>query len=130
MLKIKENGRTLSGVFWGRENFPEVEPSSYNGKTNLSNMECFAMRYIAMEFIVETIKEYHGNSFINRETVEYNSCFQNGKLYLNNFKGYTVNGYLISSVALTEEGRFILECYKLDEETGEESEEEIHILLS
>ena len=130
MLKIKENGRTLSGVFWGRENFPEVEPSSYNGKTNLSNMECFAMRYIAMEFIVETIKEYHGNSFINRETVEYNSCFQNGKLYLNNFEGYTVNGYLISSVALTEEGRFILECYKLDEETGEESEEEIHILLS
>ena len=83
-----------------------------------------------MEFITETIKEYHGNNFINRDMVEGASTFLNGRLCLNDFEGYLVNGYLMSSIVLTEEGRFILECYKLDEETSEESEEEIHILLS
>ena len=130
MLEIKENGIKLNGVFWGREEFPEVEVSSLYRKTDLNNMECYSMRYIAMEFIVETIKRDYGDDYINRDIVEKASCFQDGRLYLNDFNGYFVDGFLISSLILLEEGRFILEGYKIDEETGEETDEEIYFLLS
>ena len=130
MLEIKENGIKLNGVFWGRKEFPEVEVSSLYRKTDLSNMEYYSMKYIAMEFIVETTKKYYGDDSINRDIVEKDSCFQDGRLYLNDFNGYFVDGFLISSLILLEEGRFILEGYKIDEETGEETDEEIYFLLS
>ena len=129
MLGIKENGITLNGAFLGRENFPEVDTTIYNAKTNLNNMECFAIRYVAMKFIVETFKEYYGRN-VNREMVEDTSHILGGRLYFNEFDGYLVNGYLISSLTLTEEGRFILGCNKVDEETGKELDEESFFLLA
>ena len=125
MLKIKENGIKLNGEFWGHNRFPEIE--KFEKKKDLSTIDIFALRYAGMEFISETFKEY--GEHISRDEIEEGASIQDNSLRLNDFSGYMVGDFLVDSICMTTNNRLVLECYKIDEETGEETDEEINFLL-
>ena len=117
-MKVKEENLPIcSGMF---NTCPIVESDSVI-KKRLSDIDCFALRYAAMELVKDNgIFEVFEESCFDFEKFDSENAFQDEELYLGNFEGVFITPEIkVRTLFLTTDNRI---CAKV--EIGTEDEEE------
>lgn len=119
-MKVKEENLPIrSGMF---NTCPIVESDSVT-KKRLSDIDCFALRYAAMELAKENFEfeEFNLNEF-NSE-----NAFQDEELYLGSFEGiYITEEIKVRTLFLTTDNRI---CAQVEIETDGEEEPRYETVL-
>ena len=119
-MKLKEESLPIrSGVF---DTCPIVESDSII-KKNLSDIDCFALRYAAMKLVKEN---YEFEEF-NLDVFDSENAFQDEELYLGSFEGIFITPEIkVRTLFLTTDNRI---CAQVEIETDDEEEPRYETVL-
>ena len=115
-MKVKEENLPISsGMF---NTCPIVESDSVI-KKRLSDIDCFALRYAAMELVKDNgIFEVFEESCFDFEKFDSENAFQDEELYLGNFEGVFITPEIkVRTLFLTTDNRI---CAKVEIGTDDE----------
>lgn len=105
-MKCKNETRNLQfGVF---EDCPVVDESTICVKTLTSDIDIYALRYVAEK--LARCNEIEIDDFNSHNAVNDN------RLCLNDFEGIEIDNFLVRSLFLTDDDRVCAECEELDED--------------
>ena len=124
-MKVKEENLPISsGMF---NTCPIVESDSVI-KERLSDIDCFALRYAAMELVKDNgIFDVFEESCSDFEKFDSENAFQDEELYLGNFEGIFITPEInVRTLFLTTDNRI---CAKVEIETDDEEEPRYETVL-
>ena len=124
-MKVKEENLPISsGMF---NTCPIVESDSVI-KKRLSDIDCFALRYAAMELVKDNgIFDVFEESCFDFEKFDSENAFQDEELYLGNFEGIFITPEIkVHTLFLTTDNRI---CAKVEIGTDDEEEPRYETVL-
>lgn len=105
-MEFKNGKRNLCFGFF--DDCPVVDKSTICVKRLDASLDVYALRYVAEKLCKD--------NDIEIDEVDSMNAVQDNHLYLGNFEGIQINGFLVRTLFLTDDNRVCAECEDLDED--------------